>query len=564
MNCDPLLLCTCSTLTHLYIQSQNNPNTEKSITMESFLPMLPTIVRLSIYPLLFVVCFVIWRTRVGHGRNTASKKRLAPQATGALPLIGHLHLLGRSQLPHITLGSMADKYGPIFTIKLGLNRALVVSDWEMAKECFTTNDKVFANRPSSLAVELMTYNYAMFGLGPYGDNWRKAKKIVMHELLSNRALDMLRHIRVSEVRTSIREVYDLWVKKESTSNVVKLEMKQWFANFTLNVMVRMLVGKRYLSDDEEGAGVGKAITEFFELLGVFVVSDAIPFLRCLDLGGYEKAMKKTAKEMDHIIEGWLQEHKRKRDFGMVKSDQQDFMDVILSLLDSTRAEELPDFDAHTISKATCLGMLTAGTDPTTVTLTWTLSLLMNNRHVLRKVQDEIDVHIGRGRLVEETDVKNLVYLQAVLKETLRLYPPGPLSVPHESTEDCVVGGYNIPKSTRLLVNLWKIHRDPLVWSDPNEFQPERFLTGHKDVDVRGQHFGLIPFGSGRRMCSGISLSLQIMQFTLASLIHGFELGTPLYEPVDMSESFGLTNLKATPLEVLLTPRLPAILYTHDN
>ncbi|XP_059636470.1 flavonoid-6-hydroxylase-like [Cornus florida] len=196
-------------------------------------------------------------------------------------------------------------------------------------------------------------------------------------------------------------------------------------------------------------------------------------------------------------------------------------------------------------------MLSGGIETTNVTLTWALSLLLNNRHVLRLVQEELDVHVRTERLVDET----------VLKETLRLYPLGPLAIPHLSIEDCVVGGYNIPKCTRLLVNLWKIHRDPHVWSDPNEFRPERFLTRHKDVDVKGQHFELIPFGSGRRMCRGISLGLQILQMTLANLIHGFELGTPLDEPVDMTETFGLINHKANPLEVLLiTPRLPTNLY----
>ncbi|XP_059636498.1 cytochrome P450 CYP82D47-like [Cornus florida] len=513
----------------------------------------------SIFAFLLLMYYVFSISKKFTKRNTR-RIRAPPEAAGAWPLMGHLHLLGASQLPHKALGSMADKYGPIFTIKLGLNQALVVSDWEIAKECFTTNDKVFATRPKSLAVELLGYNYAMFGLGPYGHYWRQVRKIVTLEILSNRRLDMLGHVRVSEVRTAIREAYDLWVQKRTDTNVVKLEMKQWFGDLTLNMMVRILAGKRYSRDEEEGERFGKVIREFFELLGAFVVSDAIPFLRCLDLGGYVKAMKKTAKEMDNIAEGWLEEHKRKRDFGIVKSVQQDFMDVMLSILDHTGAEELPGFDADTINKATCLAILTAATDTTTVTLTWALSLLLNNRHVLKKVQDELDVHIGRERRVDETDMKNLVYLQVVLKETLRLYPAAPLSVPHESMEDCIVGGYHIPKGTRLLVNLWKVHRDPHVWLDPNEFRPERFLTSHKDVDVKGQHFELIPFGSGRRMCPGISLSLQVMQFTLASLIHGFEFGTPFDEAVNMSESFGLTNIKATPLEVLLTPRLPANLY----
>jgi cytochrome P450 len=205
-------------------------------------------------------------------------------------------------------------------------------------------------------------------------------------------------------------------------------------------------------------------------------------------------------------------------------------------------------------------LILAGTDTTTVTMTWSLSLLLNNGEALKKAQQELDVQIGRERQVNESDMKNLVYLQAILKETMRLYPAAPLSVPHESMEDCTLAGYHVPTGTRLLVNLSKLHRDPRVWSDPNEFRPERFLTTHLDVDARGQHFEFIPFGTGRRGCAGISLALQVMQLTLATLLHAFEISTPSNEPVDMTEKVGLTNMKTTPLEVHLTPRLPTHVY----
>ncbi|KAJ0789784.1 putative cytochrome P450 [Helianthus annuus] len=100
-------------------------------------------------------------------------------------------------------------------------------------------------------------------------------------------------------------------------------------------------------------------------------------------------------------------------------------------------------------------------------------------------------------------MNNMVYLQAIIKETMRLYPAAPLSAPHESTEDCIVGGYTIPKGTCLLVNIWKIQHDPQIWTAPFEFRPERFLTSNKEIDVKGRHFELIPFGSGRRICLGM-------------------------------------------------------------
>ncbi|KAL0449748.1 UNVERIFIED_CONTAM: cytochrome [Sesamum latifolium] len=205
-------------------------------------------------------------------------------------------------------------------------------------------------------------------------------------------------------------------------------------------------------------------------------------------------------------------------------------------------------------------MILAGSDTTTVTLTWALCLLLNNQHTLRRAQEELDKHIGRERLVKESDLEKLVYIKAIIKETLRIQPPAPLLSPRESVEDCTVAGYHIPAGTRLIMNLWKLHRDPRVWDDPLEFQPERFPVKHKEVDVQGKHYELLPFGGGRRICPGISFALRVMELALASFLHGFEIEKFSNEAIDMRGSLGLTNMKATPLEVFLKPRLSPNLY----
>ncbi|OAY50848.1 cytochrome P450 CYP82D47 [Manihot esculenta] len=494
------------------------------------------------------------------------KKRLPPEAAGGWPVIGHLRLLAGSQPPHIVLGNLADQMGPLFTIKLGVHRNLVVNSWELARECFTTNDKAFAGRPKSLAMEILGYNYSMFGTSQYGDYWRQIRKIVSLEVLSNHRLQMLKHVREAEVRTAIEDLYQQWMKNKNNSDKLLAEMKRWFSNVALNVVFKIIVGKRFVNSEKGEDGRESddewrsALRDFFKLIGKFVVSDAFPFLRRLDLGGDEKEMKKTAKELDNIVEGWLQEHKQKRASGKAyKGGEADFMDVLLSILED--AEELSGQDVDIINKSTCLALILGASDTTTVTLTWAFSLLLNNRHVLKKAQQELDIVVGRERQVNESDMKDLVYLQAIIKETFRLYPAAPLSVPHESIEDCSVGGYHIPAGTRLIVNLSKLHRDSRVWVNPSEFKPERFLTTHKDIDFKGQNFELIPFGSGRRMCPAVSFASQVVNLTLATLLHSFEIETPSGQPVDMSESAGMTNLKATPLAVLLMPRLPPALYT---
>ncbi|XP_031110174.1 cytochrome P450 CYP82D47-like [Ipomoea triloba] len=496
-----------------------------------------------------------------QSRRRASEikgRRSLPQPDGALPVIGHLLCFGGGKIMHKVLGAMADKHGPeAMAIKLGSHKALVISSWEMARECFTTHDKAFSDRPRIAASKLLGYDYAFFGLGPYGEYWRQMRKIVTLHLLSNRQVEMLKPIRASELEISIRELYELWVSNGNPKRGVMVDLQPWFVSLIRNISVRMIGGKRFTGDSIDCNK--EVIREFFNLFGVFVLSDYFPFLEWLDFQGHKKSMKRIAKELDNLVGGWLEEHKKRR---MLEEGRgaQDFMDVMLEIMEDAH---ISGFDADTINKATCLNMFVAGSDIIAVTLTWALSLLLNNRTMLDKVQAELDTQIGRDRIVDESDIKNLVFLQAVIKETLRLYPPSPVNGLRSSRKNCTLShGYHVPAGTKLLVNVWKIHRDESIWPEPNEFNPERFLTTHKDIDVRGQHFELIPFGSGRRSCPRIQLSLQTLHISLATLLHCFDFTLPSDEKIDMSESVGFINVKATPLKVYLTPPLPATLFGH--
>lgn len=202
----------------------------------------------------------------------------------------------------------------------------------------------------------------------------------------------------------------------------------------------------------------------------------------------------------------------------------------------------------------------AGSDTTSTTMTWILAILLNNTNALKRAREEINHHIGKKRRVESSDIKNLVYLQAIMKETLRLYPPGPLLVPHEATKDCYIQGYNVPKGTRVFANVWKLHRDPSIWLEAEKFSPERFINEKNGELYEGHNFEYLPFGLGRRACPGSMFATQVCLITLARLIHGFYLEVPMGEDVDMREGLGITLPKLTPLNVILTPRLTYELY----
>uniref|UniRef100_A0A5B7BWJ0 Uncharacterized protein n=2 Tax=Davidia involucrata TaxID=16924 RepID=A0A5B7BWJ0_DAVIN len=525
-----------------------------------FLPLLQAIGTLIALVLLCKLWRLI-RNINSHGR----KGKEAPEPRGAWPIIGHLHLLGGQTPVCRILAAMADKRGPIFTIQLGMNRALVVSSKEAVTECFTKNDRVFMTRPKSAALKYMGYNGAFFGLGPYGPYWREMRKVASLKLLCNSRIELLKHVRALEVGICIKHLYALCTTNKGTGSA-KVDMTQWFGQVTTNTMVQMIAGKRYCigdaENDAESRRFGRAIKEFMYLSGVLVLSDVVPHIEWLDLQGHVRSMKRIAEELDFFVGSWLEEHIQSRQKGQKMKEECDFMDVMLSLFGEDGLAY--EHKSEAIIKATALNLISAGSDTSAVTLTWALSLLLNHKKVLKCAQEELDIHVGRERWVEELDIKNLAYLQAIIKETLRLYPPGPLSVPREAMEDCYVSGYYVPKGTRLLVNIWKLHRDPRVWTNPCEFQPERFLTSHRGVDVKGQQFEYIPFSSGRRSCPGIVAGLQMMSLTLARVLQGFNLVTDMNAQVDMSEGLGLTLPKATRLEVILTPRLPCKLYLYQQ
>lgn len=177
-----------------------------------------------------------------------------------------------------------------------------------------------------------------------------------------------------------------------------------------------------------------------------------------------------------------------------------------------------------------------------------MSLILNHPEVLKKARAELDNYVGQEKLVDEPDLPKLNYLQCIINETLRLFPAAPLLVPRESSDDCTIGGFNVPRGTMLLTNGWAIQRDPQVWEDPTSFRPERFVSGESEA------YKLVPFGLGRRQCPGAGLANRVMGLTLGALIQCFDWERVSEELVDLSEGRGLTMPKDKPLEAMCKAR----------
>ncbi|XP_061358398.1 flavonoid 3'-monooxygenase-like [Gastrolobium bilobum] len=474
------------------------------------------------------------------------------------PIIGNMPHVG--PVPHHSLATLARTYGPLMHLRLGFVDVVVVASASVAEQFLKVHDANFSGRPPNTGAKYMAYNYQDLVFAPYGPRWRFLRKISSVHLFSGKALHDFKHLRQEEVT---RLTHNL-----ANSGSKAVNLGQLLSVCTTNALARVIIGRRAFDDGNGGcdprADEFKAIVvESLKLGGAFNISDFIPSLEWLDLQGLQAKMKKMHKRYDAFLTSIIEEHKSSS-----KSEKHtDLLSTLLSL------KEVPDEDGNTFTdyeiKALLQNMFTAGTDTSSSTVEWAIAELIRYPRVMAQVQQELDTVVGTERNVEEEDLPHLPYLQAVVKETFRLHPSTPLSLPHVAAESCEILGYHIPKGATLLVNLWAIARDPNEWSEPLEFKPERFLQGGQkaDVDVRGNDFEIIPFGAGRRICAGMNLGIRMVQLLTATLAHSFdwELENGLNpEKLDMDEAYGLTLQRAVPLSVHPKPRLSPHVYSSSS
>ncbi|KAI7984569.1 Cytochrome P450 81Q32 [Camellia lanceoleosa] len=468
--------------------------------------------------------------------SKARTQKNLPPSPLALPFIGHLHLL--KQPIHRTLHGLSQNLGPIFSLRFGSRLVVVVSSPSAAEECFTKNDVVLANRPRLIIGKYFGYNYTSIGASSYGDHWRNLRRLMALEIFSTSRLNGFLSIRRDEIKLLLRRLY-----RNSSHDFARVELKSKFSELTFNIMMRMIAGKRYYGEDDEELSNNEEAKEFreivrqaFEYAGASYPGDFLPVLRWIDYQSFEKNLGRLYKKMDAFLQGLIDEHRRDK-------SKNTMIDHLLSLQESQ-----PEYYTDEIIKGLIAVMILAGTDTSAVTMEWAMSLLVNHPEVLKKARAEINAHVGQGHLIDEHDISKLHYLQAIISETFRLFPAAPLLVPHVSSDGCIIGGFNVPRGTLLLVNAWAIHRDPKVWDDPTSFKPERFEGG----EMEG--YKLMPFGMGRRACPGAGLAQRVVGLALGSLIQCFEWERVTKEAVDLTEGKGLTMPKAEPLEAMCKAR----------
>ncbi|XP_051203481.1 geraniol 8-hydroxylase [Lolium perenne] len=471
-----------------------------------------------------------------------ARRRLPPGPT-PLPLIGSLHLLGDQ--PHRSLARLAGTYGPLMSLRLGAVTTVVASSPDAAREILQKHDAVFATRLVNDAVGDHT-RYSVAAL-PIGPRWRSLRKTMATELFAPHRLDALKGLRSDKVRELAAHVARL------ASDGAEIDVGRVAFTTILNLLSGTIFSRDLTSLDDHGGSkeFQVLVAEIMEAGGCPNVSDFFPALARADLQGLRRRMARMFARLHVVFDAEVDRRQRRREDGDPGKESEDFLDVLLDV--AARDGAKAGLDRDTL-RSLFTDLFVAGSDTSSSTVEWAMVELLRNPSSMAKAHEELTQVINMRRSIEESDIDQLPYLQAVVKETFRLHPPVPLLLPRQAQANVSIAGFMVPQGARVLVNVWAMGRDEGIWLEPDKFMPERFLG--TTVDYKGGDFELLPFGAGRRVCPGMPLASRMVHVVLATLLNQFEWKLPVEVErtgIDMTEKFGVSLTKVVPLCAIAIP-----------
>nr|Q9FXW4.1 RecName: Full=Probable (S)-N-methylcoclaurine 3'-hydroxylase isozyme 2; AltName: Full=Cytochrome P450 80B2 [Coptis japonica]BAB12433.1 (S)-N-methylcoclaurine-3'-hydroxylase [Coptis japonica] len=461
-----------------------------------------------------------------------SRPKNLPPGPRPSPIVGNLLQLGDK--PHAEFAKLAQKYGELFSLKLGSQTVVVASSPAAAAEILKTHDKILSGRYVFQSFRVKEHVENSIVWSECNDNWKLLRKVCRTELFTPKMIESQSEIREAKAREMVKFL------RGKEGEVVKI-VEVVFGTL-VNIFGNLIFSKDVFDLEDPTGGSVELKEHLWKLLDMgnsTNPADYFPIMGKLDLFGQRRAV---AEVLQQIYDVWGVMLKERR--GTKGSESKnDFVDVLLNAgLDDQKINAL------------LMELFGAGTETSASTIEWAITELTKKPLVVSKIRLEL-VNVVGDNTVKESDLPHLPYLQAFVKETLRLHPPTPLLLPRRALETCTVMNYTIPKECQIMVNAWAIGRDPKTWDDPLNFKPERFLSS--DVDYKGNDFELIPFGGGRRICPGLPLASQFSNLIVATLVQNFEWSLPQgmsTSELSMDEKFGLTLQKDPPLLIVLKAR----------
>nr|AER39766.1 CYP81A20-4 [Festuca rubra subsp. commutata] len=463
----------------------------------------------------------------------------------AIPFAGHIHLVKKPF--HAVLARLAERHGPLFSLRLGTFNAVVVSSPALAKECFTEMDVTFANRPRLPSWKFLSEDYSMIATSSYNPHWRNLRRVAAVQLLSTHRVSCMSGVISGEVHAMVRRL------NRSATESPRIRLKQRLFELSLSVLMETIANTKATRSEATAADTDMSVEaqEFRTvmdninpLVGLANLWELLPIVRWFDVSGIKNKLLASVTRRDAFLQRLIDAERRNVEDGGSEDGKKSMISVMFGL-----QKKEPNVYTDKMIRGLITSLFSAGTDTILATTEWAMSLLLNHPTALKKAHAQIDQVVGTSRLVSSEDLSRLTYLHCIISETLRLYPAAPLLLPHQTYVDCKIGGHTIPSGTMLICNAYAIHRDPNVWEDPLEFKPDRFEDG------KAEGLFMIPFGMGRRKCPGEAMALRTMGLVLGALIQCFEWDRVDDAKVDMKE-YGeeFVVFRAIPFEALCKPR----------
>ncbi|CAL7933607.1 unnamed protein product [Xylocopa violacea] len=484
-----------------------------------------------------------------------------------------------------TCSALCKKYGPIFGLKIGMDRIVVLNDYNSIHAMLTNED--CDGRPIGLFYEARTFGSRKGLIIVDGTFWIEQRRFVLKHLrefgfgrksmitiVQEEAQSLVEHFKKlinNEYHNRINEskiryennnqgkgqIYKL-IKKDKenesepmdgyTTSGKQLKVSDLYANAdeyveiknmvipmhdafgvaVLNTLWRMMAGKRFNLDDKDLTYLQWILTKLMKEIDMIGAPFGhFPILRFIapEMSGY-KSFVETHQQLWKFLRNELDNHKNT----FILDSPRDLMDVYLTVLNS---KNYSDSFSESQLLAICVDLFIAGSETTSKALGFCFLYLVLYPNVQKKAHEEIDRVIGRNRLPTLEDRARMTYTNAVVLESIRMFMGRTLNVPHRALRDTTILGYKIPKNTMLIANFNRIVMDE-AWDNPEDFRPERFIDESGNI-VTPHTF--IPFSIGRHRCMGENLARSNMFIITTALLQAFTFSPVPGEEKPSSQDF---------------------------
>lgn len=473
-----------------------------------------------------------------------------PPGPRGLPLVGYIPFLKKHHAtPYKALIKLSETYGPVTGFYMGLNLTISVCGYEAVKEALNNDD--LNGRPDTAARRARTFNKRLGFMFVDGDFFREQRRFALRHL---RDLGFGRTSAEEMIHEEIRELIRLIGEQAGSDpeGVVHFQSGSFNRN-VLNILWALTGGERFKGDDARLTSLLGMVELYNRSFKPQTASIAVPAFLLRLFPSLWKTMgirNDIFGPLHKFMRDTIEEHAETR------SDDdapRDYIDVFLKEMEKQQMDHNANTSFHLEQLiAATIDLFIAGSETSSNAIGFALLYLLHNPDVQRKMQAELDQICGDA-LPSLAHRPSLVYTEAVLTETLRLANVAPLTLMHCASKDTQLRGFNVPKGSLVMINLYSVQMDETYWADPEVFRPERHLDADGLKVKKSER--LMSFGLGKRQCLGEPLARNSFFLFTTALVKAFQLKAIPDRPLPTLEPLtGVTN-GYHGFQAIVTPRL---------